>query len=72
MCDFCKKYFKNSAILFINLPSSSSSASNISAQQIEYIINDKNPKGNPKSTAVKTGFPFHISAKEVRASKYVL
>lgn len=44
----------------------------MSEQQIEYNINVKKPRGKPKSTVVKTGFPLHISASEVLASKYVL
>lgn len=53
----------------LKLPSSSSSASKISAQQIEYNMREKNPKGNPNKTVVKTGFPLHISPNDVLASK---
>lgn len=38
---------------------------------MEYRISDKNPKGNPNKTIVRTGLPCHISASEVRASKYI-
>lgn len=40
--------------------SSSSSASKISAQQHEYSMKQKKPKGKPIRTTVSTGFPFHL------------
>lgn len=56
----------------INLPiSSSSSASMISAQQIEYTISERKPSGRPKITDVSTGLPRHISFSERFVSKYV-
>lgn len=50
--------------------SSSSSASRISEQQMEYKIKERKPRGKPNKTAVNTGLPFHMSANEVLASKY--
>lgn len=51
--------------------SSSSSASMMSAQQIEYTISERKPSGSPKITDVRTGFPRHISLSERFVSKYV-
>lgn len=51
-----------------HLPSSSTSASKISPQHVEYKIRDRKPNGNPNNTIIKTGFPYHISANLALAS----
>lgn len=52
-----------------NIPTSSSSASIMSAQQIEYTISERKPSGRPKITEVSTGLPRHISFSERFVSK---